>query len=115
MMRRKRIVFSIIYVLMFMIVVGCSKEDIMNVPNRVEKRDQAIEEKEFGRDIQFTSYAKEIGFTLKTPLYDEFETHTVVDIEGNIEQIEDFHDGNMWIVITRKEESEGLNKNDINN
>ena len=114
MMRRKRIVFSIIYVLMFMIVVGCSKEDIMNVPNRVEKREQAIEEKEFGRDIQFTSYAKEIGFTLKTPLYDEFETHTVVDIEGNIEQFDDFHDGNIWIVITSKEEIEGLNKNDFN-
>src|SRR5690625_958045 len=114
MMRRKRIVFSIIYVLMFMIVLGCTKEDTMNVPNRVEKREQAIEEKEFGRDIQFTSYAKEIGFTLKTPLYDEFETHTVVDIEGNIEQYDDFHDENIWIVITSKEEIKGLNKNDCN-
>src|SRR5690625_6685118 len=88
MMKRKRIVISIIYMLMIMIVVSCSSEDIINESGRIKKKEQAIEEKEIGRDIELTSYAKEIGLLLRTPSYDEFDTHSVVDIEGDIEQFE---------------------------
>src|SRR5690625_329679 len=101
MMKRKRIVISIIYMLMIMIVVSCSSEEIINESGRIKKKEQAIEEKEIGRDIELTSYAKEIGLLLRTPSYDEFDTHSVVDIEGDIEQFENLHSDHLWIVITK--------------
>src|SRR5690625_5048252 len=114
MMRRKRIVISIIYMLMFLMVVSCSHEDIINEPGRIGKKEHAIEEKEMGRDIELTSYAKEIGLSLQTPSYDEFDTHSVVDIEGNIEQFENLHGDHIWIVITKKDEIEGIDVQDFN-
>lgn len=91
-----------------MIVVGCSQEDIMNESNEVEKREQELEE------IQFTSYAQEIGFTLKTPLHEEFDTQTMVDIEGNIEQFESLHGDHIWLVITKKDEINEIDTQDFN-
>lgn len=100
--------------LMIMIVVSCSNKDIINGPSRIEKKEQALEEKEIGRNIELTSYAKEIGLLLKTPSYDEFDTHTVVDIEGDIEQFENLHSGHLWVVITKKDEIEEIDAQDFN-
>src|SRR5690625_6294176 len=101
-------------ILIYMNVVSITNKDMIKDLCRIKKKEQSIEEKEIGRDIELTSYAKEIGLLLRTPSYDEFDTHSVVDIEGDIEQFENLHSDHLWIVITKRDEIKEIDVQDFN-
>src|SRR5699024_3076190 len=92
-MRRVSSLLIVICTILF-IGTGCSIGIVDDLLHTVKEK-----------DIQLTNYAKEIGFSLTTPETDFFEVETVVEIQGNVEDLE-VNWNHLWIEIIAEESIE---------
>src|SRR5699024_4000388 len=65
-------------------------------------------------NIQLSSYAGEIGFSLTSPTKETFESHTIVDISGNVEQVDDLTAKHIWVVMTSEKSVESIDDRNFN-
>lgn len=92
---------------------GCTKQETLG-PSEHDKKLITIKDKVKKDYVKLTSFANEVGLSLILPEVQSFDVETLVDIEGNIDQIEDLNSEYIWISITRKEEIEEIDHNEFN-
>ncbi|WP_327607490.1 transglutaminase domain-containing protein [Virgibacillus tibetensis] len=102
----------VLFMIVGFVIAGCSNDD----PIEEVKDDRALDgvatEEIESADIQLTSYAEEIGFSLSTPKKEKFNANTKVDIKGKIEA-DNLSGDYIWVVITREEAIEELETSDF--
>lgn len=127
-MTNVRVLIAILFTMVLLVLAGCSSEEdevAVDINNELESEAE-LEENETGEpveeemeeveteDIQLTEYADEIGFTLDSPTKEFFDTETMIDIQGSIEETEDLQGDDIWIIMTRKDGVEGIDSDEFN-
>lgn len=114
MMNQIRIVSFIFFIPIVSFLVSCSDAEVIDTSEHDEEVHSKNEKEIKNKDILFTTYAEEIGFNLQTPTQDLSDAHTVVDIQGKVEEVDELHKEHVWVVITRKEVIKNFENEDFN-
>lgn len=99
------------FILMFLIIAGCSPDETQPASNDEEVKQVAAGEETEQADIdniQLTAYAEEVGFSLTSPEEDNFAVNTTINLQGEITQTSELTGELLWVVLTPQEQTEEL-------
>ncbi|SET54852.1 Transglutaminase-like superfamily protein [Oceanobacillus limi] len=110
---KKVIVLFVVAILL----VGCQKEEEQPIDKSSDnpKEQEAVADiKSEVSAIQFSNYAEEVGFSLRTPSDSTINAQNTVQIQGEIENTAVLSDDEVWIVVTPESQIEELKHSEFN-
>ncbi|MFD2043563.1 transglutaminase domain-containing protein [Ornithinibacillus salinisoli] len=102
-------------IIIFYVISGCSNNDATTDDmNEDDGKEVIADVEEDIPEIQYSSYAEEVGFSLVTPTNSVQDIQTTIEIRGKVEKGDDLTGDLLWIVINPKQEIEELQQNEFN-
>src|SRR5690625_2962354 len=106
-MNRKYNVLWIVCLFLYLAMIGCTNEDIVQ-DNDQEQRHK-VQDEEDTLDIDITSYGKEIGFRLDNPTKQNNHTETSFNLKGSIENTNELNEHFIWVIIEKSDKIDVIN------